>query len=158
MLKLLNRCVIFVVYIYIYVCVCVCVYTTKITHTHIYLCVCNLQMWPRATGWTPTSQGLCKNNAVIALIFPCPAQIAVWFLMWTIRILILEAMNINYLLGWFYSVHMILSETQKGAYVFIYGNAPGLENILQYTATYFLHLVRKLRIIEAVKVNYRFTF
>jgi len=49
---------------------------------------------------------------------------------------------------------MILSETQKGAYIFIYGNAPGLENILQYTATYFLHLVRKPHVIEPIKVNY----
>lgn len=111
-------------------------------------------MWPRATDWTPMSQGLCKNNAVIALIFTCPAQIALWFLMWTIRILILEAMNIIYLLGWFCSVHIILSETQKGAYIFIYGNAPGLENILQYTATYFLHLVGKPHISKGKLLIY----
>jgi hypothetical protein len=40
-----------------------------------------------------------QNNAVVALIYPCPVQIAVWFLVWTIMILILEAMKINYLLG-----------------------------------------------------------
>jgi hypothetical protein len=49
---------------------------------------------------------------------------------------------------------MILSKTQEGAYIFIYGNKPGLENILQYTTTYLLHQVRKLHFIEAVKVNY----
>jgi len=49
---------------------------------------------------------------------------------------------------------MILSKTQKGAHTFIYGNTPGLENILQYTTKYFLHQVGKLHIIEAVKVNY----
>jgi hypothetical protein len=68
--KLLNHCVIFIVY------------------------VCNLQMLPRpqytrwwATGWMPMFQVLYKNNAVIALTFLCTVQTAVWFLMWTIMIL-----------------------------------------------------------------------
>jgi hypothetical protein len=51
-------------------------------------------------------------------------------------------------------VHRILSKTQKGAYIFIYGKTRGLENILQYITTYFLHQVGKLHIIEAVKANY----
>jgi hypothetical protein len=49
---------------------------------------------------------------------------------------------------------MLLTETQKGAYIFINGNTPVLENILQYTTTYLPHVVGKPQIIEAVKVNY----
>jgi len=81
--KLLNHCVIFIV--------CVCVIYKCGQEPH------NTNWW--ATGRTPMSQVLCKNNAVIALIFPSPVQIAVWFLIWTLMILILEAMKINYLLG-----------------------------------------------------------
>jgi hypothetical protein len=47
----------------------------------------------------------------------------------------------------------LLSETQKEAYIFINGNPPVLENIFQYTTTYFLNLVGKPHIIEEVKGN-----
>jgi hypothetical protein len=111
------------------------------------VCVCNLEMWPRATGWIPMSQVLCKNNSVIALVFPCPVQIAVWFLIWTIMILIPEEYKINYLLGWISSVHMILWKTHKEHIYLDMVSAPG------WKAAHYRSSKRKLLISNLKAVS-----